>query len=280
MSNSLKTWFYLLGLTVLLMYGGSLLGGRQGMLAAFTICLVLNVVAFFYADKIMLWTYGARPLEGTDPYGLQIAVAKLAENAGIPKPQVFIIPSETPNAFATGRSPKRASLAVTEGLVNLLSKEEMEGVLAHELSHVRQRDTFMMSVSAVLGSLVMYVVGFFRWLAIFGRKPDPRIENPVAQLFLGILSPLAAFFVQLGSSRNREFQADGRAVEITQNPQALANALWKIHNYIQAVPMPATYSTAHLFIVSPLHKGGGINSLFRTHPPIEERIKKLIGRTL
>jgi heat shock protein HtpX len=279
MSNSLKTWFYLLFLTAILMYIGSFLGGRQGMLGAFTLCLVLNVVAYFYSDKIMLWTYGARPLEGTDPYGLQKAVAKLAEEAGIPKPDVYIIPSETPNAFATGRSPKKASVAVTEGLLNLLSKEEMEGVLAHELSHVRHRDTFMMAVAAVLGSLVMYAVGFFRWIATFGRRTDRKMENPVAQLFFGMLSPVAACFVQLGSSRSREFQADVRAVELTQNPQALASALWKIHNYVQAVPMPATYSTAHLFIVSPLHKGG-INSLFRTHPPIEERIKKLIGRSL
>ncbi len=278
MVNHLKTLLYLLALTALIMFLGEAMGGRQGLLLAFIFSLGLNLMSYFYSDQIVLWTYGARLVEGTDPYGLQETVAALAARAGIPKPKVYLIPSETPNAFATGRSPYHASVAATEGILQLLTKEEMKGVLAHELSHVSHRDTLLMAVAAVLGSVIMYLANMFKWAAIFGRRDD-RNENVIGTLFIAMFAPLAATLIQLAMSRSREYLADHGAVELTHDPQSLANALWKIHNYAQAMPMPATPSTAHMFIINPLF-GGGINSLFSTHPPVQERIRKLIGRTL
>jgi len=278
MSNSIKTWIYLFILTVIIMLLGQSLGGRQGLLIAFILALSLNFVSYFFSDKIVLRAYGARPVEGVDPYGLQDLVTSLANKAGIPKPQVYIIPSETPNAFATGRNPQHAAVAATEGILKLLTREEMEGVLAHELSHVQDRDTLIMAVAATLGTVVMYLASFFRWAAIFGSRDNDR-ENFVAELFLAILAPIAATLIQLAISRSREFIADTHGAELTGNPQALASALWKIHNYAQAIPMAASPATAHMFIINPLY-GGGISSLFSTHPPVEDRIKKLIGRTL
>lgn len=280
MSNQFKTWLYLLALTFLMMYLGKALGGRQGLLVAFTFSLIMNFVSYFYSDRIVLWTYNARPVEGVDPYGLKDIVTRLAQKAGIPKPKVFLIPSESPNAFATGRSPERASVAATEGLLNLLSKEELEGVLAHELSHVRHRDTFIMAIPATLGSVIMYLAQAFKWAAIFGStRDDTHQGNTVGGIFVAMVAPIAAMLIQLAVSRSREFLADSGAVELTHNPHALAQALWKIHNYARAVPMPATQATSHLFIINPLTPEG-INALFSTHPPVEERIKKLIGRTL
>ena len=281
MNNQVKTWVYLIGLSALTMYLGNLIGGRQGLLLAFIFSLVLNLLSYFYSDQIVLSTYGARQVEGVDPYGLQNIVKELALRAHIPKPKVYIIPSETPNAFATGRSPKHASVAATEGILRLLSKEELTGVLAHELSHVQHRDTLIMAVAATLGTVVMYLASALRWAAVFGVEKKGRVErdNVIGSLFVALIAPFAAALIQLALSRSREFLADAQGAELTANPQALASALWKIHNYAQALPMPATPATAHLFIINPLF-GGGINSLFSTHPPIEERIKRLIGRTL
>jgi heat shock protein HtpX len=280
MTNQIKTWIYLIVLTCLIMFLGELVGGRQGLLAAFVLSLVVNFFSYFCSDKLILHTYGARLVEGIDPYGLQKLVAKLAERASIPKPDVYIIPSETPNAFATGRSPKHASVAATEGILRLLTKEELEGVLAHELSHVQQCDTLIMAIAACLGTTVMYLANALRWVPFFRADNDSENRNSFAtSILIAIVAPFAAVLIQLALSRSREYLADAHGAEMTSNPQALATALWKIHNYSQALPMRATATTAHLFIVNPLF-GGGINSLFSTHPPIEERIKKLIGRTL
>jgi len=280
MQNALKTWIYLLALTALVMLVGQALGGRQGLLAAFVLAMIMNFVSYFFSDKIVLWTYGARPIEGVDPYCLGQIVSSLAEKAGIPKPAVYIIPSETPNAFATGRSPSHAAVAATEGILNLLTKEEMEGVLAHELSHVQHRDTLIMAVAATLGTVIMYLARMFQFAAFFGNPRDEEDRsNAVAGVFLAILAPLAAMLIQLAISRGREFMADANGAELTGNPDALASALWKIHNYASAVPLAATPATAHMFIINPLTMGG-IASLFSTHPPVEERIQKLIGRTL
>jgi heat shock protein HtpX len=281
MSNNLKTWFYLLVLSALLMFVGSAFGGRQGLLIGFVLALATNFVSYFYSDKIVLRMYGARPVEGIDPYGLQDMVAKLADQIGIPKPKVYIIPTETPNAFATGRSPQHAAVAATEGILKLLTREEMEGVLAHELSHVQHRDTLIMAVAATLATVIMYLAQMARWAAIFGgmrRDDDDRGSGVLETLLLALVAPLAATVIQLAISRGREFMADDSGAHMTGNPQALASALWKIHNYAQAMPMAATPATAHMFIVNPLY-GGGLLNLFSTHPPIEERIRRLTGRT-
>jgi heat shock protein HtpX len=204
----------------------------------------------------------------------------LAQRAKIPKPGVYIIPSETPNAFATGRSPKHASVAATEGILRLLTKDELEGVLAHELSHVEHHDTLIMAIAATLATVVMYLANIFRWVSFFGMRRDANSrDNLVGSFLIALVAPIAAVLIQLAITRGREFMADAHGAELTANPQALATALWKIHNYAQAIPMPATPATAHLFIINPLY-GGGIASLFSTHPPVEERIKRLIGRTL
>jgi heat shock protein HtpX len=279
MSNNIKTWIYLFLLTVLIMFFGQALGGRQGLLVAFIFAIGLNFVSYFYSDKLVLKTYGARRVEGVDPYGLQTIVASLALRANIPKPDVYIIPSETPNAFATGRSPSHASVAATEGILKLLNRDELEGVLAHELSHVHDRDTLIMAVAATLGTVIMYLATAFRWVAVFGRRDRQENNNVVAGLFLAMFAPVAATLIQLAVSRSREFMADSHGSELTGNPQALATALWKIHNYAQAVPMAATPATAHMFIINPMSREG-LAGLFSTHPPVEERIRKLIGRTL
>jgi heat shock protein HtpX len=279
MPTHIKTWLYLILLSAFAMFLGNALAGRQGLLLGFVFSLIANLISYFYSDRLLLWTYGAQLIEGIDPYGLQTTITKLCERAGIPRPKIYIIPSETPNAFAIGRSPMNAGIAATEGILKLLSREEMEGVLAHELSHIQHRDTLIMMVAATLGSVVMYVANSFKWVVIFGRERKNQGENMVGQLFLAFFSPIAATLIQLAVNRGREFVADQSAAELTQNPQALANALWKMHNYSFALPMPVTQATAHMFIVNPLTVTG-LNGLFSTHPPIEERIKKLIGRNL
>lgn len=280
MSNRIKTWFYILALTVLVMAVGQALGGRQGLLIAFIFAMAMNFFSYFFGDKLILRTYGARLVEGMDPYGLQKIVTDLAERARVPKPDVYIIPSETPNAFATGRSPNHASVAATEGILRLLTKEELQGVLAHELSHVQHQDTLIMATAATLATIIMYLANAFRWATFFGmeKKGNDR-ESIAGGIAIALVAPFAATLIQLAVSRSREYMADASGAEMTANPQALASALWKIHNYSQAIPMIATPSTAHLFIINPLY-GGGIAGLFSTHPPVEERIKKLIGRTL
>jgi heat shock protein HtpX len=272
MSNQIKTWFYLVVLTALVMFCGQYFGGRQGLLVGFILAMGMNFFTYFYSDKLILAAYGAQKVEGVDPYGLQELVSRLALQTKIPKPSVYIIPSETPNAFATGRSPKYASVAVTEGIIRLLNKDELASVLAHELSHVEHRDTLLMAIAATLGTTVMLLANLF-------RRTDEASNNFARSVLIAIFAPFAATFIQLAISRSREYMADAHSAELTSNPQALATALWKIHNYSQAIPLGATQATAHLFIVNPLF-GGGVNSLFSTHPPVEERIKRLIGRTL
>jgi heat shock protein HtpX len=275
-----KTWFFLLALTALVLFLGQAIGGRQGLLIAFILTTALNFLSYFFSDQIVLWTYGAQPLEGADPYGLNDMVERIAKKAAIPKPKVFIIPTETPNAFATGRSPQNSSIAATQGILKLLSKEEIEGVLAHELSHVSHQDTFIMMIAATMGSVVMYLAHIFQWTALFGR-PNNDKNNPggaVSSLLGAVIAPVAATLIQLAVSRNREYLADAGAVQLTGNPQALASALWKIHNYAHSMPLPATVATSHLFIINPLSTTG-LNALFSTHPPVEERIKRLTGRT-
>lgn len=277
--SRLKTWFFMAVLTLLVLATGRVFGGRQGLLVAFVVALVMNVVAYFYSQRIILWTYNARPLEGADPYGLNKMVRELAARVGLPKPHIFIIPSDTPNAFAIGQSPRAAAIAFTEGILKILDKEEIKGVAAHEISHILQRDTMLMMIAATLGSFVMYIANLFNWLSHFGKTPKDS-EAPsgvVGSILMAIVSPFAAILIHLAVSRNREYLADGGSKDLTGNPEALASALWKIHHYSENKPLPATVSTAHLFIINPL-TGGGLNRLFATHPPVEERIKRLTGR--
>lgn len=280
MSNKFKTALYLILLMVFFMGLGGLLGGRQGLLLGFMIALASSVFTYFFSDQMLLKIYNATEVEGVDPYGLGDIVTKLSRKAGIARPRVFIIPSNTPNAFATGRGPAYASLAATQGILTLLSKEELEAVIAHELCHVRHHDTLIMATAAAFSSALMMIGDLVRWLTDFGRKtPVSQKPNGVASLVIGALSPLAALLIRIATLGLKEFETDATSVTITQNPRALASALWKIHHYSQALPMSATQSTAHLFIINPL-LSGGINGLFNTHPPVQERIKKLIGRTL
>src|ERR1700733_2081429 len=203
MTNTLKTWIYLLILTALIMTLGEALGGRQGLLLGFVVALGMNFFSYFYSDQMVLSTYHAIPVEGVDPYGLQNIVTKLAERAGIPKPKVYIIPTETPNAFATGRNPMHASVAATEGILRILNKEELEGVLAHELSHVNHRDTLIMAVAALLGTVVMFLANSFKWMTIFGGKQKSNTgENAVAGLVIAFLAPISATLIQLAISRS------------------------------------------------------------------------------
>lgn len=279
--HKLKTWLFLLALTAVALYLGEALGGRQGLLVAFVISMGMNFVSYFYSDKIALWTYNARPLEGADLYGLNKIVGDLAIRAGIPKPKVYLIPSETPNAFATGRSPQNASVAATEGLLRLLSKEEIKAVMAHEISHVINRDTFIMMVAATLGSIIMYLANVFKWTALLGNHSGSSDrDNPggaASHIVLALVAPIAAILIQMAVSRNREYMADLGSKELTKDPEALASALWKIHHYAESMPLTATAATSHLFIINPL-TGGGLANLFSTHPPVEERIKRLTGR--
>jgi heat shock protein HtpX len=237
-------------------------------------------VSYFFSDQIMLWTYRAIPVEGADVHRLNETVEALAKKAGLPKPKVYMLPTATPNAFATGRSPEHSAIAVTEGLIHLLTPDELRGVLAHELSHIQHQDTFIMMIAATLGSMVMFFARSAQWILFMGKnKDEDHPGQAVVTVIMSIFAPIAAFVIQMAVSRNREFLADQGASTLTGNPQALAQALWKIHHYNQSAPMPALATTAHLFIINPL-TSGGLNKLFSSHPPVEERIKKLIGRTL
>lgn len=250
------------------------------MLIGFIIALGMSIVAYYYCERLALWTYSAQPLEGADPYNLNETLQKLCNKTGLPKPKIFVVPSQTPNAFALGRRFTNSSIVITEGLIKHLSPEEIEAVLAHELAQIQNRDTGLMAMSAALGSLVMYVAQFFKWMALFGGDGSTnRVSNVIGNFFVALFVPFAAIFVQLGFSRNRKFLADSVAADVTQKPQVLAEALWKIYNYAHAIPMAATPATAHMFIISPV-ENKGINRMFRSHPDVKERIKKLIGKEL
>ena len=280
MGNTFKTAFLLTALTLLLMFVGRIFGGQNGMLIALIFAAVLNFVSYFYSDKIALAMYGARPVSREElPRAYQI-VERLTQKIGIPMPKMYVIPTDSPNAFATGRNPEHASVAVTQGILNLLNDEEMEGVLAHELGHVRNRDILISSIAATVAGAITYLAEMARWGMIFGgyeRDRDSRGGGGFAALFMLILAPIAAMLIQLAVSRSREYQADESGAHFTGNPYALASALSKLDAYSKRLPLQATPSTAHLFIVQPF-LGMSLGSLFSTHPPIAKRIERLTGR--
>ena len=277
MANTMKTTLLLGLLTGLFMAIGGALGGRSGMVTAFVLALAMNLVSYWFSDKIVLASYGAQPLAESDAPVVYRIVRRLATQARIPMPKLYLLPSPTPNAFATGRSPQHAAVAVTEGIMRIMDEEELEGVLAHELSHVLNRDVLTSTIAATLAGAVMMLANMARWAAIFGgsrRDDDEGGMNPIALLATIIVAPIAAMLIQMAISRSREYEADASGARLTHKPLGLASALGKLQQASQMVPMEASPATAHLFIVNPL-SGRRLMNLFSTHPPIEERIARL-----
>jgi len=274
MGNTFKTAFLLTAMTLLLMAIGRAFGGENGMLLALGIAAVTNFIAYFYSDKIALATYRAQPVSRQELPRVYDVVERLSQKIGIPTPKIYVIPTDSPNAFATGRNPAHASVAVTKGILGLLNDEELEGVLAHELGHVNNRDILISSIAATLAGAVTFLsrFGFF-----FGGNREDRQGGGIGALLMLILAPFAAMLIQLAVSRSREYQADATGAHYTGNPYALASALAKLDAYSKRVPMLATPSTAHLFIIQPF-LGMSFGSLFSTHPPIAKRIERLTGR--
>lgn len=275
MGNTFKTAILLTGLTLLLMLLGSYFGGQRGMLTAFLIAGVMNFVAYFFSDKIALATYRAQPVTREQLPRVYQVVERLTQKAGLPMPKIYVLPTESPNAFATGRNPQHASVAVTQGILNLLNDDELEGVLAHELGHVNNRDILISSIAATLAGAITFLSRFAFFFG--GGDREERRGGGLAALALMILAPLAAMLIQLAVSRSREYHADETGAQLTGNPYALASALAKLDAFSKRVPLQASPSTAHLFIIQPL-LGVNVGNLFSTHPPIAKRIERLTGR--
>jgi heat shock protein HtpX len=281
MGNTFKTAFLLTLLTLLLMFIGRAFGGQNGMILALVFAAVMNFVSYFYSDKIALAMYRAQPVTREELPRAYQAVERLTQKIGIPMPKIYVIPNDSPNAFATGRNPAHASVAVTQGILNLLTDEELEGVLAHELGHVNNRDILISSVVATIAGAVTMLASMGRWAMIFGGmggRDDRDRGGGLAGLLMLIVAPIAASLIQLAVSRSREYQADATGAHFTGNPYALASALQKLDTYSRRLPMQASPSTAHLFIIQPLLGGMSFGNLFSTHPPIAKRIERLTGR--
>ena len=282
MGNTFKTAFLLTALTLLLMMIGRAFGGQNGMMIALAVAVVMNFVSYFFSDKIALTMYRAKPVTREElPRAYQI-VERLTQKIGLPMPKMDVIPTESPNAFATGRNPQHASVAVTHGILGLLTDEELEGVLAHELGHVNNRDILISSVAATIAGAITMLASMGRWAMIFGGMEGGDRDRRgggggLAALLMLIVAPIAASLIQLAVSRSREYQADATGAHFTGNPYALASALQKLDAYSRRVPMMASASTAHLFIIQPL-LGMNFANLFSTHPPIAKRIERLTGR--
>jgi len=282
MGNTFKTAFLLTALTLLLMFFGRYFGGENGMLLALAFAAVMNFVSYFFSDKIALAMYRAQPVTREQLPRAYDIVERLTQKIGLPMPKIYVIPTESPNAFATGRNPKHASVAVTHGILGLLNDEELEGVLAHELGHVGNRDILISSVAATIAGAITMLASMGRFAMIFGGggmggNRDRRGGGGLSALFMLIVAPIAASLIQLAVSRSREYQADATGAHYTGNPYALASALQKLDAYSRRMPMQATPSTAHLFIIQPF-LGMNFGNLFSTHPPIAKRIERLTGR--
>jgi len=282
MSNIFKTTLLLTGMTLLLMLAGRAFGGQNGMLMALAFAAVLNFVSYFFSDKIALATYRAQPVGRDDLPRVYNIVERLAQKVSLPMPKVYLIPTDSPNAFATGRNPNHASVAVTQGILGLLNDEELEGVLAHELGHVRNRDILISSIAATLAGAITYLASIAKWGMIFGGMRGERASrgggSGIAAIAMIILAPFAAMLIQLAVSRSREYGADDTGAHWTGNPYALASALAKIEAYSKRLPLVASPSTAHLFIIAPFLGGMSFGNLFSTHPPTAKRIERLTGR--
>jgi len=274
--NTLKTMVLMVFLTVFFIFVGSLIGGKHGATFALIMALGMNFFAYFFSHKIVLAMYGANEVSEAEAPELYSIVRKLSQKAGLPMPKVYIIHADQPNAFATGRSPKKAAVAVTTGIMRILSREELEGVIGHELAHIKHRDILISTIAATIAGAISYLAQMAQWAMIFGGRSDDDEGggHPIAAFFMMILAPIIAMIIQLAISRAREYAADEGGAKIAGNPLYLANALKKLHYASQAIPMDANPGTAHMFIVNPI-SGESLMKLFSTHPPIEERIARL-----
>ena len=284
MTNALKTFVLLTALTLFLLFVGQAVGGQNGMMIAFAIAAVMNFVSYFFSDKIALAMYRAKPVTREQAPRVYNIVERLCMKTNLPMPKLFVIPQDSPNAFATGRNPKHASVAVTEGILTLLSDDELEGVLAHELGHVRNRDILIASIAATLAGAITMIARMAYWGALFGggssRDERDSGSSPIVALAMMILAPIAALLIQMAVSRQREYAADATGAEMTGNPHSLASALQKLDAYSKRLPMAASPATAHMFIVKPMLGGINFASLFSTHPPIPQRIARLTGMSV
>jgi heat shock protein HtpX len=274
--NNFKTVVLMVTLTLMLVFIGGFLGGKSGMTIALLMAFAMNFIAYWFSDKIVLKMYGAREVTEAEAPELYQVVAGLSQKANLPMPKVYIIDQEQPNAFATGRNPNKGAVAVTTGIMKILSREELEGVIAHELSHIKHRDILIGTIAATIAGAISYLAQMAQWAAIFGggRNDEERGGSPIVALVMMIVGPIAAMLVQMAISRSREYGADKGGALITGNPLYLAKALKKLELASHRIPMAANPATSHMFIVNPL-SGGGLVKLFSTHPPIEERIERL-----
>src|SRR5215813_3194618 len=276
--NTTKTIVLMVGLTVLLVFIGGALGGRQGMILAFIFAGAMNMFSYWFSDKLVLRMYNAQEATEADAPTLWAVTHDLALKMNMPMPKVYVIPSDSPNAFATGRNPNHAAVAATEGILRLLTREELEGVMAHELGHVRNRDILIGTIAAMIAGAISMIANMAQWAMIFGgggrRDRDEGPGGLIGLIAMIIVAPIAAGLIQMAISRSREYEADATGARICGNPLWLANALRKLHAGSQRVPLDANPATAHMFIVNPL-RGGGLVNLFSTHPPLEDRIARL-----
>jgi heat shock protein HtpX len=274
--NGVKTMVLMVALTLMLVFIGGLIGGRSGMTMALVMAFAMNFITYWFSDKIVLRMYGARPVSESEVPELYGMVKRLAQRAELPMPKVYIMDQDQPNAFATGRNPEHGAVAVTTGIMRILSREELEGVIAHELAHIKHRDILVSTVAATIAGAISYLAQMAQWAMVFGGRSDNEREggNPIAALVMMIVGPIAAMMVQMAISRSREYGADAGGARISGNPLYLAGALRKLHFASQKIPMDANPATSHMFIVNPL-SAGGIARLFSTHPPMEERIARL-----
>jgi heat shock protein HtpX len=275
--NSIKTGILMTILTLLFIFVGQALGGRNGAIFAFVLAVVMNFGAYWFSDRVVLTMYRAKEVGEEEAPELYSIVRELAHRAGLPMPRVCIIQNDTPNAFATGRNPQHAAVAVTSGILSILNRDELMGVLGHELTHVGNRDILISSVAATFAGAISILASMARWGAIFGGGRDDEGGGNILFVFVfSMVAAFAAMLIQMAISRSREYMADTGGAKLAGDPTYLAHALEKLQRGVARVPMKANPSTAHMFIVNPL-KGGGVNSLFSTHPPIEKRIERLMG---
>lgn len=276
--NTTKTFLLMAALTALFMVAGGAMAGRQGMMIALVMALSLNFFAYWNSDKMALSMNHAREVSVEEAPDLHALVANLAQRAGLPKPRVYVVDTDTPNAFATGRNPEHAAVAVTTGILRVLNRSELEGVIGHELGHIKHRDILISSIAAVMAGAISYLASMAQWGMLFGGGRDDKEggSNPIVMILTMILAPIAAMLIQMAISRSREYLADEAGAEICGHPQSLAHALQKLAEDNAQQPMDVNPASAQLYIVNPL-SGGAIASLFATHPPMEERIRRLMA---
>lgn len=277
MTSQMKTMFLLALLSGIIIVLGGLLGGRGGIIIAFALAVAMNIGSYWFSDKIVLSMYHARELEPDEAPWLYDIVRRLAANAKIPMPRICLVPEQAPNAFATGRDPEHAVVAVTEGIVRLLSPQELEGVVAHEIGHIANRDILIQTIAGVMASVIVSIANMLQFSALFGGRDEESGRNMVAGIIMALLAPMAAGLIQMAISRSREYLADETGAKLCGQPLALAGALYKLGEASGRIPMNAgNPSTAEMFVVTPLFsRDSGITKLFSTHPPIEERIERL-----